>query len=627
MKKFQSTLTKLGAVLLALPLLLPAVHSAYANSYSVPKLLITEVTPDSKIVGGGTGTPDAFEFVELYNTTSATINLKNDSILYETPTSYKWTITSDKYIAPKSTFVVWIKSDASATLADFNANYGTNLTASQVFEVSASGMANTAARTLSIAGADNVKISTSSYNPEDVSENIGIPYLYPTDGTNVMRKLTTDTSKASPGSVFAGQVPPATWEDVAPAAPTGLTAKSGSNQVTLSWNASTSSDLAFYRVYVDGVFDHTYRSETRSAVVTGLNPEENHTFEITAVDTSNNASAKTAITSAALSIPVTQASVVGTPAGSFPEYSTFFSKSTAGPIIPALAQDLTPQGMTYVASKNWFLVSHYREDGNSSMITAIDASTNKLVKSMTLYNADKTPSTGHVGGLAATATDVWVTVGSSMARIPLVDVINVANRDRLYIADKFPAVTKASFATAANNILWVGEFYEDPDYLTDTTHYKTTRTGTAHHAWMAGYKLDPNTGRLPTGKYTGGSTPVTPDYILSIADRVQGATVMTDGRFILSASYGRTNDSDLWVYENVLSQTPHYYSTVNGTSVPSYFLDHNSCTTALTAPPMAEGLTNKSGSLYVLFESAASSYTSNGKYPIDHVYKLDATGL
>ena len=603
--------------LLSMGAFLPS--DAYANTYTVPKLLITEVTPDSLQVDGTTGTPDAFEFVELYNSTSSQINLKNYRIIYETPTVYNWTITTDKYIPAKGTFVVWIKSDATATLADFNANYGTSLTASQVFEVSASGMANTADRTLSIAGSDNVKISTVSYTPEDVAENIGIPYLYPTDGTNAMRKLTTDKRLASPGSVFAGQVPPSAWDNVAPAAPTGVTATPGSGQVTLNWNANSESDLAFYRVYVDGVFYHTYRKETRSVAVTGLNPEQDYAFEVAAVDTSNNASVKTAVGSAPLSINVTQASVVGTPSGSFPQYSDFFSRATAGPIIPGLAagQDLVPQGIAYEATKNWFLVSHYR-DGGSSMLTAIDASTGKLVKSMTIYNSSGTPYTGHAGGVAVTPTDVWISSGDYLRRIPLQQVFNVKNRDRVYIADQFKTVTSASFVTYANGILWSGEFYASPDYLTDSTHYRTTRTGTSHHAWLAGYKLS---------GIVSGTTARTPDYILSIADKVQGAAVLADGRFALSNSYGRTNDSKLWIYENVLAQTPHYYSTVNGTSVPSWQLDAVSIDSTVVAPPMTEGIVEKGGYLYTLFESAATEYRSTGSYPIDNIMKLNLSGL
>ncbi|ARU63660.1 hypothetical protein CBW65_23545 [Tumebacillus avium] len=627
MNLFRHALPKTIAPFLIATLALTAAPApTYANSYTVPKLLITEVTPDTQKVDGTTGTPDAFEFIELYNNTNSSINLRNYRIIYETPTVYNWTITTDKYIPAKGTFVVWIKSDDTATLADFNANYGTALTSSQVFTVSAAGMANTADRTISVAASDNVKISTLSYDVDDVAENIGIPYLYPTDGTNKMRKLTTDKRLASPGSVFTGQVPPATWDDIDPARPTGVTAKPGSNQVTLNWSANTESDLAFYRVYVDGVHYHTYRKETRSAVVTGLNDEQNYTFEVAAVDTSNNPSVKTAISSAPLSIPVTQQSVVGTPSGSFPEYSTFFSKSTSGPLVPALAQDLVPQGMTYAASKNWLLVSHYREDGKSSMLTAIDAATGKLVKSMTLYNQNGTPSTGHVGGIAATGTDVWVTVGSTLRRISLQDIVSVPNRGRVYLGDYVTLPAKASFAMFADGILWGGEFYEANNYPTDTAHHKTTRSGAVNHAWMVGYQIDPVTG-LPTGKTINSATPATPDYVLSIPDKVQGAAVVAGGKFALSSSYGRANNSNLWFYQDVLSQSPHYYSTINGTSVPSWFLDTTSRTSALVSPPMTEGVAFYNGYLYTLFESAATQYLDGGKYPLDNIMQVNVTGL
>ncbi|WP_223068361.1 hypothetical protein [Paenibacillus caui] len=41
------------------------------------------------------------------------------------------------------------------------------------------------------------------------------------------------------------------------------------------------------------------------------------------------------------------------------------------------------------------------------------------------------------------------------------------------------------------------------------------------------------------------------------------------------------------------------------------------------APPMTEGIVQTEGGLYVLFESGAASYRSNGAYPLDHLYLLD----
>ena len=616
-----------GLLLIALSIVLPAgAQTAFATSYTVPWLMITEVTPDSKQVSGATGTPDAFEFIELYNNSTAAVNLKNYRIIYETPTIYKWIIAADKTIPAKGTLVLWIKSVATATLAEFNQNYGTALTAGQVYEISASGMANTASRTISIANSTDTEISTVTYDPEHVLENVGIPYLYPTDGTKVMRLLSTDTSPASPGSVYMGQVPPAAWENVAPAKPTGLTATPGSGKVTLSWSPNSESDLAFYRVYIDGVHWHTYRKEVTSVAVTGLTAEQNYTFEVTAVDTSNNASLKAAKVAAPLSIALTQESVVSPPSGSFPEYSQWFSVDTAGPLIPGLKQNMIPQGLAYAAAQNWLIITHYREDGGSSMLSILNASTGALVKSVTVYNADQTAYVGHAGGVAVSASNVWISSEGYLHRIPLPSLVNAPNRSRIYIADRFPTGTRSSYTFYASGKLWSGEFHAS-GYETDASHQSTARDGTTQYAWIVGFNLDGATDLLPAGKYVNDTTPVTPDAILSVPDKVQGATRLASGRFVLSESYGRTNDSTIQFYENVLAQVAHAYRTVNGTQVPFWFLDGVSRDSQLTALPLSENVVELGGYLYVLFESAATPYVTGGKYPTDKIWKVNMSGF
>ncbi len=81
-----------------------------------------------------------------------------------------------------------------------------------------------------------------------------------------------------------GGTPPDTTP---PAKVTGLTATTVSyNQIDLSWNANSESDLDHYNVYRDG----TKIAETTGTTYsdTGLSPETTYTYEVSAVDTSGN---------------------------------------------------------------------------------------------------------------------------------------------------------------------------------------------------------------------------------------------------------------------------------------------------------------------------------------------------
>ncbi|UUZ85309.1 hypothetical protein LJK88_18135 [Paenibacillus sp. P26] len=171
-------------------------------------------------------------------------------------------------------------------------------------------------------------------------------------------------------------------------------------------------------------------------------------------------------------------------------------------------------------------------------------------------------------------------------------------------------------------MLWIGEFAHGTDYPTDKSHYLTNRDGKEHKAWAEGYKLSANTD-LPLA--AAGQGPIAPDYILSLPDSIQGMSVQQD-RIWLSQSYGRNNISTLFRYKMSLTDPPQTKVTVNGREVPVWFLDGNNQAEQMKLPPMAEGLFEWKGSMYILFESGAAKYRSSSSYPLDRIRILPRQG-
>ncbi|WP_164716592.1 S-layer homology domain-containing protein [Paenibacillus whitsoniae] len=282
-------------------------NAVTATPLQYPALMITEVVPDSKKIDYTSGTPDAYEFVEIYNTSDAAIALKNYKVIYTTPAVYKWPITTDTIIPSHGTVVLWAKNTSNsttntATAAGFNTSYGTNLTSDQLIMVDAlGGMANTSARTLSIAAPNDVPISTVSYGASDPVENRGINYMYPTDGSITLRKMSY-VEEATPGTVFAAQLPPSPSDTTAPSAPAGLSGTAGTNSVVLSWNAAPEPDAAYYKVYMDGVLHQTLLGNHTGVTISSLQNGQSYLFEVTAVDTAGNESPKSNAVTAAPTI-------------------------------------------------------------------------------------------------------------------------------------------------------------------------------------------------------------------------------------------------------------------------------------------------------------------------------------
>ncbi|WP_028552150.1 lamin tail domain-containing protein [Paenibacillus sp. UNC451MF] len=303
-------------------------------------------------------------------------------------------------------------------------------------------------------------------------------------------------------------------------------------------------------------------------------------------------------------------------------YGDFNFISKEGPVIPGLKQGIIPQGAAYVPGKNWMLATYYRNDGQASGITVTDLSTGKFVKAMELREAGDVPYTGHAGGIAVSDENLWISSDSHVYRLPIQNVINAGDGDKLIFTDKVQVATKGSFVTYSDHILWVGEF-AGSNAPTDSSHHMTNREQTVNHAWVAGYKL--SSSDLLSGMPGAGSVTV-PDYILSIPDEIQGMEVVGD-KVVLSRSYGRNNDSRLLAYTWSLSEAAHSQTSVFGSvSVPIWFLDGSNILNSLIMPPMAEGIFEHNGSLHVLFESGAKEYL-DGKYPIDKLQFLDAAAF
>jgi hypothetical protein len=144
--------------------------------------------------------------------------------------------------------------------------------------------------------------------PSGVSESqLKLGYFDETSGTWIEIPSTVNAALnviVGSTSHFSDFAPSAPTDATAPAIPTGLSAAGGENQITLTWDANSESDLAGYYIYRDtsssGSFPYLTQvsSSTTSYVNSGLGDEVTYYYKITAFDSSGYESAATGVVSA-----------------------------------------------------------------------------------------------------------------------------------------------------------------------------------------------------------------------------------------------------------------------------------------------------------------------------------------
>lgn len=310
---------------------------------------------------------------------------------------------------------------------------------------------------------------------------------------------------------------------------------------------------------------------------------------------------------------------------SYDTYTDFNAIAEKSFLVPALAEKMVPQGMDVWEERGWLLISGYFADSadfDSSVLLAIDMNTGAYVGEYYLTNADGTPHTSHAGGVAVTEKNVYISNGSKLYCIPLTEIIDAGQCGKITISEEISVPVAASFCNYSGGYLWVGDFQYGSSYTTEEFRHMINREGNEYLAWIVGYKLtDATESGIKAESMVNGSY-ATPDVVLSITNRIQGMTV-SGNSIILSQSYGRANDSTLYVFENPIGATAHTETVLNGVTVPVYFLDGKLSCDKVTALPMSEGIAYSDGKLYVLFESGADKYANDGgKNPTENVWTI-----
>lgn len=160
---------------------------------SIPDLLITEVMPLSQ------STNDSYEYIELYNCSSSSIDLKDYRFI--TPDI---DISVSKIIPSKGTIVICTKN---TSLQDFNNFYGCSLTEDKYLCIPNNSdiLCNNSSFSIILIKDDSTVIARAKYDKRDVFEKKSITFKYPQSGFDMI-KLNSNQSP-SPGTVSSDQIP------------------------------------------------------------------------------------------------------------------------------------------------------------------------------------------------------------------------------------------------------------------------------------------------------------------------------------------------------------------------------------------------------------------------------------
>jgi hypothetical protein len=292
--------------------------------------------------------------------------------------------------------------------------------------------------------------------------------------------------------------------------------------------------------------------------------------------------------------------------------SSYYKASEKAFVIPGLMDNMVPQGFDYIESEDMYLICGYQKDGSPSRVYRVDRKSGKDSGYVVMGDENGNGIKPHAGGLAAHGEYLFV-AGDEDAKInvyKLSDVLSAKSGDTVKKLGEFKTV----YADCKINVAWicfaedrmiVGEFYRDPNYMTDESHWVTTDTGEENRAIAMAYKFG-------NGEGTSFGISEVPCEMYSIPWLVQGMTVK-DGKIWISQSYGTAKSTircyDISGSKPVTAKTKLYSGRAEADIVvPVYAFDSSTQVSSFDAPPMAEEIVFVDGKLLIMSESASMKY-------------------
>ena len=275
-------------------------------------------------------------------------------------------------------------------------------------------------------------------------------------------------------------------------------------------------------------------------------------------------------------------------------YSDYYSYRDAVCINPGLNDGFVHQGICVDNESGKIVLSGYMADHTASRLYVTDVDNNSYYVNI---NKDNEAFTGHFGGVAIGGDTVYIATDNAMHLVSRDALLNAKNGDTLNVQKSIPTNNQASYIYIHDNYLYIGEFHDGQQYVTD--HPYETPDG-LNHAIISRYKLSDLT---------------KPDRVYSVRDKVQGI-LFAEGKIVLSTSYGLA-DSVYYVYNEAdCAKSEH---TLDG--APVYCM--NNLQKEFTGPAMAEGLDLYNGKVITMSESASNKYIFGKFFFANKIITLD----
>ena len=272
---------------------------------------------------------------------------------------------------------------------------------------------------------------------------------------------------------------------------------------------------------------------------------------------------------------------------------------------PGLSDGFECQGICMDENSGKIIVSGYMMGGEASRLYVTDLNSDSYYVS--LVRPDGEYYRGHAGGVAVRGDMVYVAADSRVYYLSLTDLLSAENGADAYIQGYFEVNNAASFIYVEGDYIYVGEFHNGKQYITD--HPYTDPYEGEHFAIVSRYSADEFIAR------DDGDMTARPDRIYSIRDKVQGIC-FSGGKVVMSTSYGLV-DSIYYIYDEANATDSGL--TLDG--VPVYFLGE--CVREISGPAMSEGLDCYNGQVITLSESASDKYIFGKFFFATKIVSLD----